>query len=31
MVLDGDHFFINNARTSLLQAVRRELGTFGVK
>jgi surfactin synthase thioesterase subunit len=29
LVLDGDHFFINSARTSLLQAVRRELCTFG--
>ena len=30
LVLEGDHFFINSARTSLLQAMRRELGTFGV-
>jgi medium-chain acyl-[acyl-carrier-protein] hydrolase len=29
VVLDGDHFFINSARTRLLQAVRRELCTIG--
>jgi surfactin synthase thioesterase subunit len=29
VVFDGDHFFINSARATVLQAIRRELGTLG--
>jgi medium-chain acyl-[acyl-carrier-protein] hydrolase len=31
MMFDGDHFFINSARTSFLHAVRRELGMLGLE
>jgi surfactin synthase thioesterase subunit len=27
MLFDGDHFYLNSARSSLLQAVQRELTT----